>query len=374
MRLIVNTLSIGSMSGNHVVYGFLKPYRAATKNEHELVVLHYEDNPPPSELLETGIDVIAVPNRYKHWAKRTLWESRTLPGIVRDDGADVMLTVSGALTPRCPIPQAVLCQNPWCYRPVVHRNWSERFKARLQRIGYGRAFSNAAMMFYISGHLRDLYRNDNQGRPEAPSEIAYVGLNDDTFQAAEEHQDLAREPLSILSVSAMASWKGAHTLVDAVNLLHQRNIPAKLRLVGPWPDASYESQIRAQVARLNLGEAVEILGRVSDEELHRQYATNQVFALLSHCESYGIPSAEAMAFGTPVVSTNCCAISEICEPAGQFGPAEDPRWTADTLETLLTDPARWSQLSSAARSRAQSLTWDNCFKPLLQLPSLATSP
>lgn len=370
MRLLVNTLSIGSMSGNHVVYGFLRPYHRQTKHEHQLVVLHYEGSPPPEDLTGQGVETISVPDRYRNWAVRTMWEAAKLPGIVRGDGADVMLTVSGALSPRCPVPQAVLCQNPWCYRPIVHRNSKERMKARLQRIGYRKAFQNAALMIYISGHLRDLYRSDNQGRPEADSEVAYVGLNEATYAAAEEHRNLQREPFSILSVSAMASWKGAHTLVDAVEILRKRDIPAKLRLVGPWPDASYEEQIRQQIRSKRLDDAVEILGRVSDEELHRQYASNQVFALMSHCESYGIPSAEAMAFGTPVVSTTCCAISEVCATAGDFGPVEDPVWTADALSSVLTDRQHWEELSCNARQRAQSLTWENCVRPLRRIPEL----
>ncbi|WP_182864991.1 glycosyltransferase family 4 protein [Rhodopirellula sp. JC639] len=358
------------MSGNHVVYGFLRPYALQTLPDHELVVLHYDDNPPPQELIQLGTQCIAISTRYRHWAKRAWWEATCLPRVIRDDGADLMLNVSGALAPRCPVPQVVLCQNPWCYRPIVHRSFSERFKARMQRIGYGQAFSQAALMIYISGHLRELYRNGNPGREEAASEIAYVGLNDATYRAAEQFKDLERDPFSILSVSAMASWKGAHTLVDAVGLLRKRDVPATLRLVGPWPDANYERQIREQVRSKRLDDAVEILGRVSDEELHRQYAINKVFALMSHCESYGIPSAEAMAFGTPVVSTDCCAISEICGPAGLFGPVEDPSWTADALESLLDDQTRWKQLSEKARERASGLTWGNCVQPLLSLPNL----
>lgn len=358
------------MSGNHVVYGFLRPYFEQTMPEHEMVVLHYDDNPPPREMLDRGAESIAVSTRYQNWAKRAYWEAIKLPGIIRQDGADLMLNVSGALAPRSPIPQAVLCQNPWCYRPSVHRNWKERCKARLQRLRYRRAFTSAKVMIYISGHLRDLYRNDNKGYPESPSEIAYVGLNEDTYSAAEDHRDLPRDPYSVLSVSAMASWKGTHTLVDAIGLLRGRDVPAKLSLVGPWPDSSYEHQIRQQIRRLGLDDAVQILGRISDEELHRQYATNSVFALMSHCESYGIPSAEAMSFGTPVVSTDCCAISEICEPAGLFGPVENPEWTANSLQTLLTDQSQWNRFSQQARRRAQTLTWHECAKPLLNFPSL----
>ena len=171
----------------------------------------------------------------------------------------------------------------------------------------------------------------------------------------------------------MAKWKGAHTLVESVAILRQRNIPAVLRLVGPWAQPEYKQRVIGLIETHRLGDAVEILGRVSDEELHRQYAVNRVYALPSQCESFGIPAAEAMAFGTPVVSTTCCAISEICAPAGRFGPPEDPKWTANALEELLTNDETWKTLSDAAQKRASTLKWGDCFKPLLRIEEIVGS-
>ena len=358
------------MSGHHVVYGFLRPYARRTINDHDLTIMHYEGMDPPQDLIELGVKSITVSKKLRKWTSRTIWEITKFRSIVRSSGADLVLTVSGAMTPGCPVPQAVLCQNPWCYVQSAQLNWKERLKARMQRIGYRNAFSNAAMMIYISGHLRDLYRQGNPGRSETRSDIAYVGLNQDTFQAAQELNGIERDPYSIVSVSAMAPWKGAETLVKAVSILRKRDIPAKLRLVGPWPNPEYESRVRELITTLNLQDSVTILGRISDEDLHREYATNQVFSLMSTCESFGIPAAEAMAFGTPVISTDCCAISEICQPAGTFGPAGDPEWTANALQTALTDRSQWQAWSDAARQRAATLNWDNCAQPLLKIPEL----
>jgi hypothetical protein len=143
-----------------------------------------------------------------------------------------------------------------------------------------------------------------------------------------------------------------------------------LQLVGPWPNVSHEQQIRQLIQALALQDAVSILGRVSNEELHRLYGTSQVFSLMSSCESFGIPAAEAMAFGTPVVSTDCCAIAEVCQPAGQFGPVGDPEWTANALETALTDQKQWQHWSEQARLRAATLTWDNCARAFQKIPEL----
>lgn len=348
------------MSGQHVVYGFLRPLSRWMLPEHRITVLHYDGETPPDDLLNLGVTAIAVARNWKAWYMRLAWETTKLAGLIRSHAVDVMLNVSGAIVPRCPVPQVVLCQNPWCYVPQAHRGATDRFKARLQRIGYRRAFRDAAMMIYISGHLRDLYRRGNVGIVETQSRIAYVGLDDDTFETANRLQNEPREPGTIVSVSAMASWKGAHTLIDAMVLLKHRGVPAKLKLVGPWPDNKYEQMIRQQIATTGLSDDVEILGRVSDDELHRLYATSKLFCLMSSCESYGIPAAEAMTFGTPVISTDCCAIAEICGGAGSFGPVDDPTWTADALQTALNDSQQWQSWSTQARANASRLRWENC--------------
>ena len=193
------------MSGQHVVYGFLRPLTRWMRPLHEIVILHYEREQPPAELIEQGVTTVCLPDKLKHWARRTIWEATRLPTVIREQKADLVLTVSGAITPNCPVPQVTLCQNPWCYVPAAHRNWRDRLKARLQRAGYSRAFRQSAMMIYISGHLRDLYRQSNPGVTETITEIAWVGLDPDTFEAAERFCSLPRDPYSIISVSAMAS-------------------------------------------------------------------------------------------------------------------------------------------------------------------------
>ena len=360
------------MSGQHVVYGFLRPVANWMIPEHRITVLHYDGETPPDDLLGMGIETFSVPQSWKTWYKRLGWETTKLAALIRSLAVDVMLNVSGALAPRCPVPQIVLCQNPWCYVPAAHRGVADRLKAKLQRIGYRRAFRDAAMMIYISGHLRDLYRRGNVGIDETESRIAYVGLDDDTFETAKRLRGEPREPHTILSVSAMASWKGAHTLVDAVRLLKDRGHTARLKLVGPWPDSDYEGRVRSQIKSLALVDNVEILGRVSDEELHRLYATSKVFCLMSSCESYGIPAAEAMAFGTPIISTNCCAIAEICAEAGQFGPVENAGWTADALQIALNDQDQWQTWSNRARENASRLTWDNCARPFRDIEQISS--
>lgn len=362
MRLLVNTLSIGSLSGEHVVYGFLRELVRSPEKAPEMTVLHYTSQRPPEDLLSLGVGRVELSDRLRPWALRTGWEIGRLPALAKKLGIERILNVSGGITPWLRTPQVSLAMNPWCYVADARSGWRQEIKAFMQRRNLRHAFRNAEHMIYISAHLRDLYRAGNRDclDREVPSTIAHVGLDDALFEAAERLQGAERNPHSILSVSVWARWKGVETVLQALRLLRTSGTPATLSLVGPWPDRAYRQRVESLIAELGLEQAVHIHGKVMVDELYRHYATHQVFCLMSPCESFGIPAAEAMAFGTPVVSTDCCAIMEVCNEGGLFVSPNDPRATADALARLLSDPVAAHPWSERARSRADTLKWSLC--------------
>ena len=368
MRLLINLLSVGHMSGRHVVYGFLRQLARWTQGDHQLILLHYHGSPPPEDLSGPHLQCVAISDRLRHWAIRSAWESCRLPRWIYRQRIDMVFTASGAITPGLIVPQISLAQNPWCFIPKTQRTTLDRVKAHVQRRAYRSAFHRARMMFFLSDHLRSLYRRHAIAGRETQTEVAWVALDDATHQAAERMRaEVAKQPRVILCVSAMAKWKGVETLVTALERLHARGLNAQLRLVGPWPDPIYQQQIRRQISQAGLEGAVTVTGHVSRAELDRHYAEARVYSLMSYCESFGIPAAEAMAFGTPVVASQDCAISEVCAGAGLFGPAGNPDWTADALEQLLTNQATWDQLSGQAIQNAAQLRWEICSRPLMKM-------
>ena len=229
-------------------------------------------------------------------------------------------------------------------------------------------------MVYNSRHIESLYRENAVGVPGNESLIVFQGINDDTHEiAAEMRTMIERQPLSILSVSAMAHWKGAETLVRAVAELRNRHIEATLNLVGPWPDPAYEQTVRREILSLRLEDAVTITGKVSVDKLHDHYASAKVFCLMSQCESFGIPAVEAQAFGTPVVGSSTCAMAEIGGDGGVFCQPGDPQQTADLLEPLLTDHDRWQTLSENAVINSQTYQWELCSRPLMSMFGIRTT-
>lgn len=371
MRLLINTLSVGHLSGRHVVYGFLRELAKTVSSPHELVLLAYEGAPIPAEIQGENVHRVPVSDRMRNWMLRSIWELAELPRLVRRLAADAVFTVSGSITPGLKVPQISLAQNPWCFVRRARSGWRDEFKAQVQLRAYRKAWRDAAMMFFISDHLRGLYRRHAPGIHETRSAIALVGLDDSTHEAAARlRATVTKDPMLILSVSAMAPWKGTETLVSALGLLRDRGLDARLRLVGPWPQPAYRKQIESQIHASRLEDRVTITGHVTRDELHRHYAEAQVFCLMSCCESFGIPAAEAMAFGTPIVSTKDCAIAEICAGAGAFGPIGDATWTADALEAMLSQESDWQAYSRRAVGNAEKLTWPRCAQPLQEIFNL----
>jgi glycosyltransferase involved in cell wall biosynthesis len=123
-----------------------------------------------------------------------------------------------------------------------------------------------------------------------------------------------------------------------------RAVGRRLVVVGPERDASLAAALRARGA--------DVRGFVSREELVRltQEAAALVFPTLH--EGFGLPVAEAMACGTPVVATPDPAVREVGGEAVAY--AEPPRF-AEVLARVLADPEPWSR---AGLARARELTWE----------------
>lgn len=373
MRVLVNALSIGSLSGRHVLYGHLRQLVRWTAGTHEFIVLHAPGESPPADLHHDNVTWVIAPNAAVHWTTRSLWESWELPGWIARHRCERYFTPNGMVLPRCSVPQISLAQNPWCLMPGIPHTWTERAKARLQRAAYRQAWRGAALMVYNSQHMRDLYRANAEGLPEGRACIAYQGVNDETFAAAQAmRSQIERQSRTIVSVSTMARWKGAETLVGAVQHLTQRGIDAQLRLVGSWPHRDYEQHVRRAIERCKLTDRVTIVGEVSLAQLQREYASARVFALMSRCESFGIPAVEAQAFGTPVVGATGCAMPEIGGEGGLFGPPGDSAAAADLLEPLLTDGAVWRTMSERALVNVERFRWERCSQPLMDMFRLST--
>lgn len=368
MRVLVNALSATNLSGRHVLLGHLSRLAAWTVGLNEYIVLYHRKNSDICSDLGPNVHWVECPSYTSQWMQRSLWESLRLPALTLKMKIDLMFIPSGITVDNCPVPQISFAQNPWCLVDGLERSAAEKTKVFLQKRAYRKAMAAAAMMIFNSGYMRTAYR-ENAGFSEKASEVVYQGIEETTFQAAESF-GFSKKKVSydILSVSVMAPHKGIETLVRAVGrLVNFFRLPVRLFLVGPWPDSRYAKKVSDLISSLKLSEHVLITGFVTKERLIQYYAESRVFCLMSRCESFGIPAVEAQAFGTPVVSSNCCAIPEVCGAGGLYSGPDDVEGVATALYGLLTETREWERVSSAAVENAARFRWDICSRPLMSM-------
>jgi glycosyltransferase involved in cell wall biosynthesis len=121
-----------------------------------------------------------------------------------------------------------------------------------------------------------------------------------------------------------------------------------------WRNEAFEEELRRVQGRVIL------TGFLSDEDLVGVLAGARCFLYPSLHEGYGFPPLEAMACGTPVVTSATSSLPEVIGDAGLLVDPRDPEAVAGAVERLLTDDALHASLRHKGLARASSYTWDRC--------------
>jgi glycosyltransferase involved in cell wall biosynthesis len=166
-------------------------------------------------------------------------------------------------------------------------------------------------------------------------------------------------PPRILAVGRLVEKKGLADLVEACALLARRGRDFDCRIVG---SGDLEDDLRARIERLGLGDRVVLLGARPRGEVARLIQGAAV--LVAPCvvgadgNRDGLPTVllEAMALGTPCVSTDVTGIPEVLRDGetGLLVRERDPTALAAAIERLLADPALRVALAGRARRRIEA--------------------
>ncbi|MGZ3350392.1 MAG: glycosyltransferase family 4 protein, partial [Xanthobacteraceae bacterium] len=117
----------------------------------------------------------------------------------------------------------------------------------------------------------------------------------------------------LLSVGAIVPRKGFGVLIPALATLS--DLPWRLTIAGDRTrDRDAAARLDSDIARLALGERMEVLGAVSPQSLATLYAEADIFVLASRFEGYGMAYAEAIAHGLPVIGSKAGAIRDTVPP------------------------------------------------------------
>lgn len=116
-------------------------------------------------------------------------------------------------------------------------------------------------------------------------------------------------------------------------------------------------EIFAKAEALNLGDRVRFVGYIDAADQALWYAAASVFAFPSLYEGFGMPPLEAMACGTPVVTSNTSSLPEVVGDAGLTVDPRNPDELGAALLRLLNNQSLRAELRERGLRQAQRFSW-----------------
>ena len=296
---------------------------------------------------------------------RALWQRRTLPGLARAAGCDVVF-VPGGTSVSGFRPIVGMSQNMLPFQWEEARRYGpSRMLARLMllRRTQGSLARRADGYVFLTRFARDRI-TAALGRTARDSATIAHGILD-RFRApprpAVRIEDCGPErPFRILYVSIVDVYKHQWVLAEAVAKLGRKGLPVRLDLVGPaYPPAGRRLE-RALREVDPEGRWVRVVGPVPNAKLHERYAEADLVAFASSCENLPIIMLEAMASGNPIACSDRGPMPEVLGPDGHYFDPEDADSAARCIEALVRDPAARERAAADSHARALPYTWERC--------------
>lgn len=175
---------------------------------------------------------------------------------------------------------------------------------------------------------------------------------------------LKEQPPYLLYLGRHNAYKNLQRLLDAFALISCRD--CQLWLAGP-PDKRYTPTLKIKVTELGLNDRVKFLDYVPYQQL--PILLNQAIALVfpSLWEGFGLPVLEAMACGTPVITSNLSSLPEV---AAQAAILIDPYNVAEmtsAMQTIIEDSQLRSHLSHLGLQRASQFSWQKTGRATVEI-------
>lgn len=295
----------------------------------------------------------------------TPWEQFTLPGMLREVAADVLLAPGYTAPLRSPVPVVLIVHDVSFAAHPEWFSWREGARRRtLTRLAALRAravvtvseFSRREIAAYLgieAGKIHVIYH----GLPPVGARGATDATGASGASASRQH---------VLYVGSIFNRRHVPELIEAFGRLAARHPAVHLDIVGdnrtsPWIDL--EETARAS----GVAERIHLRSYVGDDELGRLYACAGAFVFLSDYEGFGLTPLEALGAGVPIVVLDTPVGHEVYGEAALFVSRPEPSLVAAALERALFDEQERARQLTHAKAVLSRYSWPDAAQRLLSL-------
>ena len=281
-----------------------------------------------------------------------------MPRLARGGRHDLVHYPANIGAPRNRIP-AVLTVHDLSF--LHHPEWFRRDRALYYRWAVARSAQAATRLLAVSQFTADDL-HEWLGVPLNRIDVAHNGVGSEFVPASEAARDHVRRKYDLpdrffLFVGTIEPRKNLPRLVEAWSRIagHSNTDLVVAGRLG-WKTAPVQESVRLSAHRAR----IHLPGFVAPEDLPALLSAARVFVWPSLFEGFGLPPLEAMACGTPVITSDSTAMAEIAGPAAETVHPEDTDAIADAMIRLDSDDALRERRRREGLVRASAFTWIAC--------------
>ena len=192
--------------------------------------------------------------------------------------------------------------------------------------------------------------------------VVYNGIMKEYFYPV--NNKLRPENSIIVTNSADTPLKGLRYLLEAVSIVREKQ-SVKLTVIG---EPKKNGIIKKLVEELRISDIVHFTGRIANEEFADYYSKATIAVVPSLYEGFGLPAAEAMACGVPLISTSGGALPEVVGDAGIIIPPADAASLAREIIYLFNNPDQRKKFSRAGIERVDAIfNWPQAAREMVEV-------
>jgi glycosyltransferase involved in cell wall biosynthesis len=370
MRVGVNLLYLkpGLVGGSEVyVAGLLRSLAVDAGDEVEATLFVNQRFEAAHAQLAAVYPVVVAPISGKHPSIRIVAESSWLAGATVTRELDVVHHVANTIPQIRTAPAAVTIHD---LQPVVRPADFGSIKRRYLRGRLRRSAERSKVVMtpteYVRRSVIDRFDVDERKVVVVPAPVVLVSPTD----PGSTPESLGIGEPFYLYPAMTHPHKNHVTLIRAFARVAAEHPEPSLVLTGARGRA--EATVVREIDRLDLAQRIHRLGYVDRSVLDALYARSVALTFPSRHEGYGLPVAEAMARGCPVVAANVTALPEVVAGAGLLVDPDDVEAWSAAMTRLLTDYGARAALVDAGRRRAAEMSSVETARRLLAAYRFAT--
>jgi len=308
-------------------------------------------------------------------AARRFWQEQTrVPELVRQSGADVLISTGNFALRNSPVPQILLSGNSLYTSADFDRDlrsrgawgiWLDtRVKAVFARRSVSWADATVAPSLAFAETLRQWTGRNVVSIPHGFDREAFFASGTPLPPETEAAVRSAQGALRLLFVSHYNYYRNFETLLRALPLLKHRLDGREIRLFltcrlrsDANPGAYRAESAAALVGKLGIDREVVELGTVPYDLLHHVYRAADIYVTPAYTETFAHPLVEAMASGLPIVASDIPVHHEVCAGNALFFDRFSPENLAQRVEELAPSSGLAREMADRGRLRSQDFSW-----------------